>query len=131
MEQEPIIAAPRYVRPSILLSNRHLEGSRYSTPNPRANYHVDPPPNYSSPNWIAAILDLECGRVMQTVTGLHPLLEVENVDKDIRIQHPSFLEFLLDRTRSRNLFVDLDEARVVPRDAPAIIVRWIFIVNGT
>jgi len=89
-----------------------------------------PPPNPSSPNWIEAILNLEHGRVIQMVTELRLLLKVENGDKDIKIRHPSFLEFLLDRTRSQDLFVDLDEARLVPRDSPAII-RWIFITNGT
>jgi len=91
---------------------------------------VDPPPNYSSPNWIAAILDLEQGYVMEIVTDLHLLLEVENGDDEIKIRHPSFLEFLLDRTRSQELFVDFDEARLVPRDVPAIF-RWIFMTNCT
>jgi len=90
---------------------------------------ICPPPNPSSPNWIAAILGLEQRRVMQIVTKFHLLLEVENGDEDIKIRHPSFLEFLLDRTRSQDLFVDLDEARLVPRDAPAIIT-WIFITEG-
>ena len=90
---------------------------------------IGPPSNSSSSKWIAALLDLEHGRVMQIVTELRLLLNVENRDKDIRIRHPSFLDFLLDRTRSQDLFVDLDEARLVSRDAPAII-RWIFITKG-
>jgi len=85
---------------------------------------IGPPLNSSSPKWIAAILDLEQHCVMQIVTRLNPLLEVENGNKNIKIQHPPFLEFLLDRTRSHDLFVDLDEARLVPSGAPAII-RWI------
>jgi len=88
------------------------------------------PPLKSSPNWIAAILDLDHGRMMQIVTNLHLLLEVGNGDEDIGIRHPAFLEFLLDRTRSQELFVDLDEARLVPRGVPAIF-RWMFITNCT
>jgi len=90
---------------------------------------IDPPLNPSSPKRIAAVLNLEHGRVIQIVTGLHPLLELDNGDEDISIRHPSFLEFLLDRTRSQDLFVDLNEARLVPRDASAII-RWILITKG-
>jgi len=81
------------------------------------------PSNSSSPKWIAAVLDLEHDRVMQIVTELHLFLKIDNGDKDIRIRHPSFLEFLLDRTRSQNLFVDLDEARLALQDSPAIIRR--------
>ena len=88
------------------------------------------PPNFSSPKWIATIINLEHSRVVQIVTGLYPLLEVENEDEDIRIQHSSFREFLLDRTRSQDLFVDLDEARLLRQDTPAII-RRLFISEGT
>jgi len=97
---------------------------------PHEGATVDPLPNYSSPNWIAAILDLEQDHVMEIVTELHLLLEVENGDDEIKIRHPSFLVFLLDRTRSQDLFLDLDEARSVPRDIPAYL-RWIFITEGT
>jgi len=99
-------------------------------PVPHEMTSVDPPPNYSSPNWIAAILDLEQSHVMDVVTELHLLLEVGNGDDEIKIRHPSFLEFLLDRTRSQDLFVDLDKALSVPRDVPAYL-RWIFITKGT
>jgi len=62
---------------------------------------------------------------MEIVTELHLLLEVGEADEDIRIRYQSFVEFLLDRTRSQDLFVDLNEARMVLRDVPAI-VRWIY-----
>jgi len=87
-----------------------------------------PPPN-SSPKWIAAILDLKYDRVIKIVTGLHLLLEVGNRDEDIRIRHPSFIEFLLDQTRSRELFVDVNEALSVLRETP-VIIRWIFNTEG-
>jgi len=67
-------------------------------------------PNTSSLEWIKVILGLEHGSVMQIVTELHSLLEVGNEDRCIRIRHPPFLEFLLDRTRSQDLFIDVDEA---------------------
>ena len=87
------------------------------------------PSKFSSPKWIAAVLDLEHDCVMQIVTKLHMFLKIDNGDKDIRIRHPSFLEFLLDRTRSQDLFVDLDEARLALQDSPAIIKR-IFNTEG-
>jgi len=74
----------------------------------------------SSPNSITANLGLEHGSVMQIVTELHPLLEAGNEDEDIKFRHPSFVEFLLDRTRSQELFVDIDEARSLVQDAPAV-----------
>jgi len=84
--------------------------------------------NLSSPQWIAAILGLEHGSLMQIVTKMHLLFEAGN--EYIRIRHPPFIEFLLDRTRSRKLFVDVDEARLLRQNAPAI-VRWIFNTHGT
>jgi len=76
-----------------------------------------------------AILGLEHDSVMQIVTELHLLLEVETEDQYIRMRHPSFLEFLLDRARSQDLFIDVDEARLMLQDAPAII-GWIFSTAG-
>jgi len=56
-----------------------------------------PPPNSSSPQWIAGILALDPRIVMEIVTKLLLLLEVGEADEDIRIRHQSFVEFLLDR----------------------------------
>ena len=86
-------------------------------------------PNTSSLEWMKAILGLEHDSVMQIVTELHLLLEVETEDQYIRMRHPSFLEFLLDRARSQDLFIDVDEARLMLQDAPAII-GWIFSTAG-
>ena len=74
----------------------------------------------SSPNSITANLGLEHGSVTQIVTELHPLLEVGNEDDDIKIRHPSFVEFLLDPSRSQELCVDIDEARSLVQDAPTV-----------
>jgi len=88
-------------------------------------------PNSSSPKLIAAILGLEHGSVVETVAELHSLLEVGNEDKDsIRIRHPPFVKFLLDGRRSQDLFVDIDAARLLLRNAHAII-RRIFNTEGT
>jgi len=61
---------------------------------------------------------------------LHSLLEVGNEEEDsIRIRHPPFVKFLLDRGRSQELFVDIDAARLLLRNAHAII-RRIFNTEG-
>jgi len=86
-------------------------------------------PNTSSLEWIKTILGLEHDSVIQIVTELHLLLEVENEDQYIRIRHPPFLEFLLDRARSQNFFIDVDEARLMLQDARAII-GWMFSTAG-
>jgi len=82
-----------------------------------------PRPNSSSPKLLAAILGLWHRSVTWIVTESHFLLEVGNEDEDIRIRHPSFVEFLLNRTRSREFFIDINEVRSRIRDAPAIIRR--------
>jgi len=88
----------------------------------------DTPSNSSSPKRIAAILGLEPSAIIRAVSHLSLILEAKNEDQDVRIQHPSFLEFLLDQSRSRNLFIDVNEARSIFRDAP---IRWIFNSDGT
>ena len=85
--------------------------------------------NSSSPVFIAAILGIEHGSVMRIATEMHSLLEVGSRDEDIRIRYPAFIDFLLDRTRSQELFINIDEARLVLRDAPTII-RGIFNNEG-
>ena len=87
-------------------------------------------PNSSSPKLIAAILGLDHGSVMRTVAELQLLLEVGNEDEDIRIRNPSFVELLLDRTRSQTWFVDIDAAWLLLQNVHAIIGR-IFDTEGT
>ena len=86
-------------------------------------------PNSSSLEWIAVILGLEHGSVVQIVTQLHMLLEVGRGDQDIKIRCPSLVEFLLDRARSQDLFIDIDEARLMLQDSSSII-EWIFNTAG-
>jgi len=86
------------------------------------------PSNSSSPKRIAAILGLESDTVVRIIVrDLFLVLDVENEDEDIIIRQPSILEFLLDQSRSQNLFIDVDEARSVLRDAP---IRQIFNIDG-
>ena len=83
-----------------------------------------PRPNASSPKLLVAILNLWHRIVMLSVTDLGLLLEVGNEDEDIRIRHPSFVEFLLDRARSQELFVDIqDAAQLLLQNTSAIIGR--------
>jgi len=55
------------------------------------------------------------------------MLELGDDDQDIMIRHTFFLEFLLDRSRSQELFVDVDEAWLTLHRAS---IRWIFNVEG-
>ena len=78
--------------------------------------------NSSSPNRIASILGLEHKLVMQLVTDFHLLLEGGDKDSDIMIRHPSFLEFLLDSSRSQELCIDVDYALLILQPAPLRII---------
>ena len=66
--------------------------------------------NSSSPRNIATILGLEHDLVMRIAADFHLLLEGGDESSDIKIRQPSFLEFLLDFSRSQELFVDVNEA---------------------
>jgi len=85
------------------------------------------PANSSSPRWITAILGLKCNLVMQLVAEFHSLLEAGDEDSDIMIRQPSFLEFLLDSSRSQELCIDVDVALRILRRAP---LRIIFDTEG-
>jgi len=83
------------------------------------------PANSSSDKRLASILGRHS--VLPTIADIHVMLLLGNRDEDIRIRHRFFLEFLLDRSRSRELFIDVNEARVTLRQAP---IRWIFDTDG-
>jgi len=72
--------------------------------------NVDAAGSSSSPKQIAAVLGLEQDLVMRLVADFHLLLEGGDESSDIKIRQPSFLEFLLDFSRSQELFVDVNEA---------------------
>ena len=68
------------------------------------------PANSSSPNRIEDILGLKRGIIIQAFADLYLTREPLHKDQNIKIWHPSFLDFLLERSRSQNLFVDMDYA---------------------
>jgi len=86
------------------------------------------PANSSSPKRIAAILGLECDLVIQLVADFRSLLEGGNEDSDIMIRQPSFLEFLLDPSRSQELCINVNDALLILRHAPTF--RTIFETEG-
>jgi len=83
--------------------------------------------NPSSPEWIAAILGLECDLVMQLIKEIPLLLESEDKFSDIKIHQLSFIEFLLDPSRSQELSIDVNDALVILRHA---LLRMIFDTEG-
>jgi len=86
------------------------------------------PTNSSSPKRIAAILGLKHNLVKRLVANFHSLLEGGDEYTDIKIRQQSFLEFLLDSSRSQELCIDVNDARLILRDAP---LRTILIDEGT
>jgi len=72
-------------------------------------------PANTSPNRIEILLGLEKGTIPQLLADISLLVEVGNVDQDIKIKIPSFRSFLLDQSRSQGLFLDLDGARLTLR----------------
>jgi len=85
------------------------------------------PANLSSSKRIAATLGLERDLVIQLVADFHLLLEGGDDDSGIMIRQPSFLEFLLDPSRSQELSIDVDDALVILRHAH---LRMIFDTEG-
>jgi len=69
------------------------------------------PANSSSPRRIEQILGLEKGTVVRALADVHLTHEPPNKGQNIKIRHPPFLEFLLDNSRSQEIFVDFNEAR--------------------
>ena len=85
------------------------------------------PANFSSPRWITAILGLKRDLVMRLIAEFHSLLEARDEDSDITIRQPSFLEFLLDSSRSQELCIDINDALLILRRTP---LRTIFVTEG-
>jgi len=86
------------------------------------------PANTSSPNRIEIILGLEHGSIPQLLTDISLLLEVGDEDEDIKIRDPLFRSFLLDRSRSQELFCDLENAQLTLKFAAPI--RKVFGAQG-
>ncbi|KAG7085383.1 hypothetical protein E1B28_002947 [Marasmius oreades] len=62
-----------------------------------------------SPEFIERVLGLSRGTVTQTLRAMHSVLNVGGQYDDIKIYHKSFTDFLLDRARSREFFIDKSE----------------------
>jgi len=77
--------------------------------------------NTSSPNRIETILRLEHGVIPRLLADIDLLVEVEvgNGEQNIKI-HDHLRDFLLDRSRSRELYLDLDDARLTLKFAAPI-----------
>lgn len=85
------------------------------------------PRNSSSPKRIERILGLKHGDVMRILKDVQYLLELEG--RDIKIRHSSFVTFLQERSRSRELYVDIRGAQFTLQVAAPI--RRIFDLEGT
>ena len=77
---------------------------------------IGSPANTSSPDRVGVILGLESGDLARIVTDVRLVLQVGEPKQDIKILDHSFRVFLLDRSRSKELYVDLDDARLTLRD---------------
>jgi len=86
------------------------------------------PANTSSPDRIEMILGLKHGAIPRLLEDIRLLVEVGDSEQDIKINNPFFRNFLLDRSRSQGLFLDLDGARLTLRFAAPI--RKVFGANG-
>jgi len=86
------------------------------------------PANSSSPNRIVAILGLEKpSSISELLSDIRLLVEVGKDDQDIKIDD-ILHSFLLDRSRSHGLFIDLDDARLTLKFAAPI--RKVFDAKG-
>lgn len=83
--------------------------------------------NSSSSNQVEQTLGLEPGTVMQVLADVQLTHEPLDGDQDIKIQHPLFLSFLLDRLYPQGLFVGPNDAGHTVRVAPA---RQFFDLEG-
>jgi len=85
------------------------------------------PANSLSPKRLTSIFGLEDGKIRSVIADIRLMIELGDEDQNIRIRHTSFLRFLLDRSRSRELFVDVNEARLTLCRASIV---WLFNNNG-
>jgi len=89
---------------------------------------IGTPANASSPNRIEMILGLEHGTILPLLQDIRLLLEVGDGDQDIGIRVPFLRSFLLDQSRSQDLFLDLDDVRHTLKFAAPI--RKVFGAQG-
>jgi len=77
---------------------------------------------------IEILLGLENSTIPQILADISFLLEVGDGDQDVKIRDPIFRNFLLDQSRSQELFRDSDEARLTLKFAAPI--RKVFGAQG-
>jgi len=87
---------------------------------------IGSPANTTHPSWIETILGLERGSTLRVIADVRMMLEVGRTN--IKIQDPAFQDFLLDRSRSKDLYVDLNDARLTLQLA---IIRKVFGAQST
>ena len=76
--------------------------------------------NTLSRKQIEILLGLENGTIPQILADISLLLEIGYEDQDIKICDPLFRSFLLDRSRSQELFRDSGDAQLTPKFAAPI-----------
>jgi len=77
------------------------------------------PVNTSSPNQVAEILGLNPSAISELLADIRLLVEVGDKDQNIKINE-HLREFLLDQSRSHELFIDLNDARLTLKLAAPI-----------
>jgi len=81
---------------------------------------IGAPANTTSCKRIETLLGLENGTIPQILADIRLLLEVGDGDQDIEIRDPHFRSFLLDQSRSQDLFRNLDDAQLTLKFAAPI-----------
>jgi len=76
---------------------------------------IGSPANTSSSDRIEAILELGRGDIARIVGDLRLMLQVGSTDQDIKILDPIFRDFLLDRSRSQRISIDINDALLILR----------------
>ncbi|KAK1217732.1 hypothetical protein PQX77_019604 [Marasmius sp. AFHP31] len=61
-----------------------------------------------TPAFIELLLGLSSGQVALRLRGMHSVLNIRNRDNAISVHHTSFKEYLVDWTRSRHFYVDIE-----------------------
>jgi len=90
---------------------------------------IGSPASATSPKRIETRLGLERGTISRILAPIHVLLDLGTGDRNIKFRDPSFRSFLLEQSRSQELFLDLDDARLTLKFAAPI--RKAFGARGT
>ncbi|KAL0072243.1 hypothetical protein AAF712_000003 [Marasmius tenuissimus] len=72
-----------------------------------------------SPACIELVLGLPEGQVALTLRGMHSVLVINGPEDEIGVHHTSFSDYLHDRTRSLEFYIDVEEQR------PRIARQWL------